>query len=113
MDQRATYNALASIPSVIIKLPTSLLSAAVVTAYCPNDVSPCDAHSLWASIMGFALITPVGLAAGWFFLQEPLRGPHAPVEYTHLTGQVTEEYAASDDTAVVLEEEDEEEDWDD
>ncbi len=56
----AIFGALAAIPSLAAKLPTSAISARVVAAYCPAD-GVCQGVELWGVITLIAATTPLCL----------------------------------------------------
>jgi len=68
--QEASYTALVSLPALAVKLPTSLLSNALIQHYCPpptppsTALLPCDGTHMWLVIGAIALITPVSLIVG-------------------------------------------------
>jgi hypothetical protein len=66
-DKQATYKALAALPSLAAKLPTSLLSGWVVAHYCP-EAGVCDGARVWAWVLGIAASSPLILWAGWRWL---------------------------------------------
>jgi hypothetical protein len=61
--QEATYTALAAMPSLAAKLPTSLVSNALIRHYCPENLPYCDGIRLWIIIGSIAFITPLALTA--------------------------------------------------
>ncbi len=65
----AVYNALAALPSLMVTLPTSALSAALVEAYCPSG-GDCMGAPLWATIGLIALSTPLILLLTERWLRE-------------------------------------------
>jgi hypothetical protein len=79
----ALFVALANLPMLAVKLPNSILSAALMSAFCPASVdanaaasadAACDARGgslLWLSIALMALTTPLTLAYGERWLREP------------------------------------------
>jgi hypothetical protein len=62
--QEASYSALVAIPSLAVKLPSSLLSSALIRTYCPANGQYCDGVRMWVIIGSIALITPVALIVG-------------------------------------------------
>lgn len=80
--QEATYTALVSLPSLAVKLPTSLLSNALIKHYCPSVVGvACDGVRMWLVIGAIALITPVvlGGAARWLNRQAPRKERYSKI----------------------------------
>lgn len=67
-DKQATYKALAALPSLAAKLPTSLLSGWIVAHYCPAAGNDCDGTRVWAWVLGMAASTPLCLWLGWRWL---------------------------------------------
>jgi hypothetical protein len=79
--QEASYTALVSLPSLAVKLPTSLLSNALIKNYCAvaTPVASCDGVRLFIVIGSIALISPVALILGARWLN---RKPPPKPRYT-------------------------------
>lgn len=71
--QEATYTALAALPSLASKFPTSLLSNGLLRHYCPPEGTFCDGSRLWVIMGSIAFITPLilGLSARWLNRRKP------------------------------------------
>jgi len=76
--EEAAYNSLVALPSLAVKLPTSLLSNTLIKHYCPVGGGPeaCDGMRLWVIIGSIALITPVALIVGSRWLNRKVKTRH-------------------------------------
>ena len=71
----AVYSSLASIPALVVKLPTSALSNLLVASFCPS-FGHCEGSLLWLMIGTISALTPLGLIFGARLLNEEYGGIH-------------------------------------
>jgi dipeptide/tripeptide permease len=70
----AVYAALAVMPSLLPKLPTSYMSAWLMDSFCPKEGASCNGAVLWSIIGLTAALTPLGLTLFQRWLVTPDEG---------------------------------------
>ncbi len=73
VNNKAFYMALSTIPQLGVRVFAAWHSAWMVQQYCPADAPPCNPRPLWATVLGFSLLTPIVLTlfVRWLNPQRP------------------------------------------